>query len=101
GAVTDRALNRFGNVGIEKSPESVDLHSGHLSLPVADSGAGAFATISSTNRGLVNLIARVLFRAAELRSCFSSGVGIAVAVVVGWLCFVVSMGVCAVTCGHV
>jgi hypothetical protein len=70
----------------------------HLSLPVTDFRAGALAVIGGDGGGLVHPIPRVLFRPACLRSRFSSGV--VVAVLVGWLCFVVSVGVCSVTFGH-
>lgn len=44
-------------------------------------------------------MARGFFRACSPRSGLPGVV--VVAVLVGWLCLVVSVGVCSVTCGHV
>jgi hypothetical protein len=64
-------------------------------LPISDSRAGAFV-VDGESRLLA--IPRGFFRAAHPRSGFPGGIVVAV---VGWLCLIVSVGVCSVTCGHI
>jgi hypothetical protein len=98
GAATDRALDRLGGVNVDDLPEGVGSHSGHLPLSVADSRTGALTAAGSESRVLTLAIPCSFFRAAHPRSRLPGGV--AVAAMVGWLCFLVSVGVCSVTFGH-
>jgi hypothetical protein len=66
-------------------------------LPISDSRAGAFV-VDGESRMLAVAIPSSFFRAAHPRSGLPGGVVVAV---VGWLCLIVSMGVCSVTCGHI
>jgi hypothetical protein len=64
---------------------------------VSSSGSvGVFLSFDSECCVLALTTLRGLFRAA--RSCLLRGIPIAV--MVGWLCILVSGGVCSVTCGH-